>query len=77
MGKIKFQMLYNEEQQRTHEMLQRDTKIPIAEITRSAIRWLSADYKRKIKMHAAISVRKSGPRALADVRDKYLYGTKQ
>ena len=37
MAKVRFQMFIDEDQKRTLEMLQRDTKRPMAEIIRDAI----------------------------------------
>ena len=77
MGKVRFQMLLDEEQKRTLEMLQRDTKIPMAEIIRDAIIGLIADYKKTKKLLAVVGVCKGGPNDLADWHDKYLYGMKK
>jgi hypothetical protein len=80
-------MFLDEEQKRTLEILQRDTKVPMAEIIRDAINRLIADYKKKKtlpaedaatgKLLAVAGVCEGGPNDLADGHDKYLYGTKK
>lgn len=87
MAKVRFQMFIDEEQKRTLEILQRDTKLSMAEIIRDAINRLIAEYKKKKalpakdettdKLLAVAGVCEGGPRDLADGHDKYLYGTKK
>jgi hypothetical protein len=80
-------MFLDEEQKRSLEMLQRDTKTPMAELVRDAINRLISEYKRKKtlpaedaatdKLLAVAGVCEGGPHDLADGHDKYLYGTKK
>jgi ribbon-helix-helix CopG family protein len=87
MGKVRFQMFLDEEQKKTLEMLQRDTKTPMAEIIRDAVNRLIVEYKRKKalpvrdattdKLLSIAGVCEGGPHDLADGHDKYLYGTKK
>jgi len=80
-------MFLDEEQKRSLEMLQRDTKTPMAEIIRDAINRLITDYKKKKTLYAVdattdnllavAGVCEGGPHDLADGHDKYLYGTKK
>jgi hypothetical protein len=86
MAKVRFQMFIDEDQKRTLEMLQRDTKRPMAEIIRDAINRLIVEYGKKKalpiedtstdKLLSVAGVCEGGPHDLADGHDKYLYGTK-
>ena len=87
MAKVRFQMFIDEDQKRTLEMLQRDTKRPMAEIIRDAINRLIVEYGKKKtlpnedasmdKLLSVAGVCEGGPHDLADGHDKYLYGTKK
>lgn len=87
MGKVRFQMFLDQEQKRSLEMLQRDTKTPMAEIIRNAINRLISEYKTKKALPpkdatidnllSVAGVCEGGPNDLADEHDKYLYGTKK
>lgn len=87
MAKVRFQMFIDEDQKRMLELLQRDTRVPMAEIIRDAINRLIAEYKRKKalptenettdKLLAVAGVCEGGPHDLANGHDKYLYGTKK
>jgi len=87
MAKVRFQMFIDEDQKRTLELLQRDTKVPMSEFIRDAIDRLIADYKKKKllptedastdKLLAVAGACEGGPRDLADGHDKYLYGTRK
>jgi hypothetical protein len=80
-------MFLDEEQKRSLEILQRDTKTPMAEIIRDAINRLIMEYKKKKtlppedaatdKLLSVMGVCEGGPNDLADGHDKYLYGTKK
>jgi hypothetical protein len=80
-------MFIDEDQKKALELLQRNTKVPMAEIIRDAINRLIADYrKNKVlppqdasteELLAVAGVCEGGPRDLADGHDKYLYGTKK
>lgn len=84
MAKVRFQMFMEEAQKEALERLQRDSKMPVAEIVRRAIdKFLS---ERKEKKHLPVEdemtnrllsvagICKGGPKDLAREHDKYLYG---
>ena len=85
MAKVRFQMFLDESQKEALERLQRDAKIPVAEIIRRAIDKFLTGYKKKKVMPAedimtekllSISgICKGGPKDLADKHDKYLYAS--
>lgn len=87
MPKVRFQMFLDEDQKRVLDRLQRDTKVPVAEMIRTAIDRLIAEYKEKKRLPAedamterllsVAGVCEGGPHDLADSHDKYLYGTKK
>jgi Ribbon-helix-helix domain len=87
MAKVRFQMFLDEDQKRALEMLQRDTKVPMAEIIRGAIERLLEEYRKKKtlpakdamteKLLSVTGVCEGGPNDLADRHDTYLYGAKK
>lgn len=84
MSKVRYQMFLDEGQKETLKRLQRDYKIPAAEIIRKALDEFLVKYKKeKIlpigdsmtkKLLSVAGVCKGGPKDLADRHDKYLYG---
>lgn len=87
MGKVRYQMFLDEDQKRMLDTLQRDTKVSMAEMIRTAIDRLIAEYKKKKalpaedamteKLLSVAGVCEGGPKDLADGHDKYLYGTRK
>ncbi len=85
MAKVRFQMFLEENQKEVLERLQKDLKIPTAEIVRMAIDRFLTEWRKKKqiplegdmteKLLSIGGVCKGGPRNLADEHDKYLYGT--
>ena len=83
MSKVRFQMFLEENQKIALEKLQKESKIPIAELIRKAIDKLIVDWKRKKmppsdeiteQLISAAGVCTGGPKDLADKHDFYLYG---
>ena len=85
MAKVRYQMFLDEDQKKSLEMLQEDTKAPLAELIRGAIDRLIAEYKKgkqlpaedamTEKLFSVTGVCEGGPHDMADGHDKYLYGT--
>lgn len=85
MAKVRFQMFLDIDQKESLERLQKDSKIPIAEIIRKAIDTFLPEWKEKKKMPAEdemteklLSIAgacKGGPKDLADEHNRYLYST--
>lgn len=87
MSKVRFQMFIDESQKAALERLQRDSKMPIAEIIRKAIDKILSEWKQKKQISAedeitekllsVAGICKGGPKDLADEHDKYLYGIRK
>ena len=83
MAKVRFQMFLDASQKEVLERLQKDSKIPVAEIIRKAIDKFLGEWKEKKAIpiedemtNKLLSVAGicEGPSDLADKHDKYLYG---
>jgi len=84
MSKVRFQMFLDVNQKEALDRLQKDSKIPVAEIIRKAIDRLLAEWKVKKriptedeiaeKLLSVAGACKGGPKDLADEHDRYLYG---
>jgi hypothetical protein len=83
MAKVRFQMFLDEKQKDTLEMVQKDSKIPMAEIMRQAIDKFLSEWREKKELPvdkvaerllSVAGVCKGGPKNLADKHDGYLYG---
>lgn len=85
MAKVRFQMFLDAHQKEALERLQRDSKIPVAEIIRKAIDRFLSEWKKKKqiptgdemtkKLLSISGACKGGPKDLADKHNRYLYGT--
>lgn len=86
MAKVRFQMFMEEAQKEALERLQRDSRLPVAEIVRRAIDKFLAEWKGKkripvedegVKRLLSVVGICEGPPDLADRHDEYLYGIKR
>ncbi len=87
MSKVRFQMFIDESQKAALERLQKDSKMPVAEIIRRAIDKFLTEWKQKKQMPvkdeitekllSVAGICKGGPKDLADKHDEYLYGIKK
>lgn len=87
MAKVRFQMFIDESQKSALECLQKDSKMPVAEIIRKAIDKFLVEWKQKKQMPvedkitkkllSVAGICKGGPKDLADEHDKYLYGIRK
>lgn len=85
MAKVRYQMFLETEQKEILERIQKDFKIPVAEIIRNAIDSFLSELKENKKLPvkddmadkllSVAGVCKSGHKDLSDRHDRYLYGT--
>lgn len=87
MAKVRFQMFLEANQKEALRRLQKDFKIPVAEIIRKAIDRFLSDWKGGKetlvedetikKLLSVVGICEGGPPDLADKHDEYLYGIKK
>ncbi len=84
MAKVRFQIFLDEYQKETLRKLQKESKIPLAEMIRKAIDRFLAEWNGKKgkpvtdemtkRLLSVAGICKGGPKDLADKHDRYLYG---